>query len=230
MLQALAIGMYILPLDGLRVSRSLRKTARRYTTTVNACFTTVLQRCGDDSRPDGWIDDDIVRVYTELHERGAAHSVETWDEQGRLIAHQQPRHHHQQAEPPAQPLGRHQRAGLGRLVGGLYGVAIRGLFAGESMFHDDELGRDASKVALMRLVTTLAEEDHGRLLDVQWRTEHLASLGVVEVDRTTYLGLLELALDDLPMDWTRVSGRAPMDAATLLAQVDQLSRREDDDA
>lgn len=189
----------ILPLDGLRVSRSLRKTARRYTTTVNACFTTVLQRCGDDSRPDGWIDDDIVRVYTELHERGAAHSVETWDEQGRL-------------------------------VGGLYGVAIRGLFAGESMFHDGELGRDASKVALMRLVTTLAEEDHGRLLDVQWRTEHLASLGVVEVDRTTYLGLLELALDDLPMDWTRVSGRAPMDAATLLAQVDQLSRREDDDA
>ena len=84
----------------------------------------------------------------------------------------------------------------GRLAGGLYGVSIGGLFAGESMFHDPEVGRDASKVALMALVDrlrTAGGED--RLLDVQWQTPHLASLGVVEISRSTYLRRLEKALD-----------------------------------
>ncbi len=80
----------------------------------------------------------------------------------------------------------------GRLVGGLYGVAIGGLFAGESMFHAET---DASKVALVALVGLLARDgDSRRLLDVQWRTEHLASLGVVEVPRTEYLRRLRRAL------------------------------------
>ncbi|HEU4811032.1 MAG TPA: leucyl/phenylalanyl-tRNA--protein transferase [Nocardioides sp.] len=73
----------------------------------------------------------------------------------------------------------------GRLVGGLYGVAIGGLFAGESMFHRE---RDASKVALVGLVSLLSD-DHAadRLIDVQWSTPHLASLGVTEVSRAAYL-------------------------------------------
>jgi leucyl/phenylalanyl-tRNA--protein transferase len=80
----------------------------------------------------------------------------------------------------------------GELVGGLYGVAIGGLFAGESMFHRV---RDASKVALVGLVDLLRDEhEETRLLDVQWRTPHLASLGVVEVPRPTYLSLLRQAL------------------------------------
>ena len=67
----------------------------------------------------------------------------------------------------------------GRLVGGLYGVAIGGLFAGESMFHRVT---DASKVALVGLVDLLCDEHADqRVLDVQWRTDHLGSLGVVEV-------------------------------------------------
>jgi len=79
------------------------------------------------------------------------------------------------------------------LVGGLYGVASGGLFAGESMFHH---ARDASKVALLGLVEILRDEyaDH-RLLDVQWCTDHLATLGVIEISRTTYTALLKEALD-----------------------------------
>lgn len=87
-----------------------------------------------------------------------------------------------------------------RLVGGLYGVAIGGLFAGESMFH---LERDASKVALVALHGLLAADgDDRRLIDVQWRTDHLATLGVSEVPRTTYLELLAVALTaPLPRPW-----------------------------
>ncbi len=82
------------------------------------------------------------------------------------------------------------------LVGGLYGVAIGGLFAGESMFHRVT---DASKVALVGLVDLLSDEyGDSRLLDVQWRTPHLASLGVVEVPRLTYARLLRGALQ-LPL-------------------------------
>jgi leucyl/phenylalanyl-tRNA--protein transferase len=76
------------------------------------------------------------------------------------------------------------------LAGGLYGVAIGRLFAGESMFTRR---RDASKVALVALVGHL--ERQGFLLhDVQWRTEHLASLGVVEVARQDYLMRLSEAV------------------------------------
>jgi len=80
----------------------------------------------------------------------------------------------------------------GRLVGGLYGVAIGGLFAGESMFTH---ARDASKVALVALVDILRDEHEAeRLLDVQWATPHLASLGVVELTRREYLARLEVAV------------------------------------
>ena len=80
----------------------------------------------------------------------------------------------------------------GRLVGGLYGVAIGGLFAGESMFHRET---DASKVALVGLVDLLRDEyADERLLDVQWSTPHLASLGVVEIGRSAYLTRLQGAL------------------------------------
>jgi leucyl/phenylalanyl-tRNA--protein transferase len=69
-------------------------------------------------------------------------------------------------------------------------VRIGGLFAGESMFHR---ATDASKVALVWLVDQLGASG-ATLLDVQWATDHLASLGAVEVPRSTYLDLLESAL------------------------------------
>ena len=77
------------------------------------------------------------------------------------------------------------------LVGGLYGIEVGGLFAGESMFHDE---RDASKVALVALVDLLRAGGGPRLLDVQWRTDHLASLGAIEIPRGEYLRRLDVAL------------------------------------
>jgi leucyl/phenylalanyl-tRNA--protein transferase len=80
------------------------------------------------------------------------------------------------------------------MAGGLYGVAIGGLFAGESMFHRQT---DASKVALVALVELL-RAGGASLLDVQWVTPHLASLGAVPVPRRRYHQLLEEALDRPP--------------------------------
>lgn len=88
----------------------------------------------------------------------------------------------------------------GTLVGGLYGLAIGGLFAGESMFHH---ARDASKVALVALVGLLSDEHAGRrLIDVQWQTPHLATLGVTRWPRERYLATLaELVAVPLPAAW-----------------------------
>jgi len=79
----------------------------------------------------------------------------------------------------------------GTLAGGLYGVEIGGLFAAESKFHRRT---DASKVALAGLVARLRDAGGARLLDVQWRTDHLATLGVVEIRRADYLRRLRAAL------------------------------------
>lgn len=84
----------------------------------------------------------------------------------------------------------------GELVGGLYGVGIRGLFAGESMFHR---ARDASKVAMVHLVDKL-RADGAVLFDVQWQTPHLQSMGAVEIARAEYLERLAIALDG-PAVW-----------------------------
>ncbi|KGN33171.1 leucyl-tRNA--protein transferase [Knoellia sinensis KCTC 19936] len=85
----------------------------------------------------------------------------------------------------------------GELVGGLYGIAIGGLFAGESMFHTVP---DASKVALAALVDIVrADDDPRRIIDVQWATEHLAGLGVAEWPRARYLTALETALKAPPL-------------------------------
>ncbi|MCW5952334.1 MAG: leucyl/phenylalanyl-tRNA--protein transferase [Propionibacteriaceae bacterium] len=154
----------VLTLEGLRVTRSLRQSARRYTTSIDRALDRVLAGCADPGRPNGWIDAAIADTYTELHAAGHVHSVETWDADGRL-------------------------------VGGLYGVSVGGLFAGESMFHDPVYGRDASKVALLTLAALLADDyAEGRVIDVQWQTPHLATLGVIEIEREEYLALLEEAL------------------------------------
>jgi leucyl/phenylalanyl-tRNA--protein transferase len=151
----------VLPLDGLKVSRSLRASTKRFEVRVDTAFREVVQACADPTRDARWINRDIVGAYTELARLGWAHSVEAWQD--------------------------------GALVGGLYGVAIGGLFAGESMFSRVS---DASKVALVHLVDLLRDEDADRrLLDTQWQTPHLASLGVVEIPRTEYLRRLEVALE-----------------------------------
>ncbi len=149
----------ILPLDGLRVTRSLRRSLQRYEVRVDTAFREVMTACGDPRRSGAWINRSILDAYDRLHRSGWAHSVETYLD--------------------------------GELVGGLYGVRIDGFFAGESMFHH---ATDASKVALVHLVDIL----HAigvTLLDVQWTTPHLVSLGAIDVDRSTYLDLLGAVVD-----------------------------------
>jgi leucyl/phenylalanyl-tRNA--protein transferase len=149
----------VLPLDGLRVTRSMRRSCARYEVRIDTAFDQVIDACADPRRPHGWIDHRIAAAYRNLHRLGWAHSVEAWSPEGEL-------------------------------VGGLYGIAIGGLFAGESMFHR---APDASKVALVHLVAAL-RDGGAQLLDVQWCTEHLASLGVVEIPREAYLAQLPDAL------------------------------------
>ncbi len=79
----------------------------------------------------------------------------------------------------------------GALVGGAYGVAIGGLFAGESMFHRVS---DASKVALVHLVNHLRSRGY-QLFDIQQKTSHTASLGAIEIPRDEYLARLSAALE-----------------------------------
>lgn len=148
----------VLPIDGLRVSRSLRRSVAQMDLTVDTCFGEVTRACADPRRPHGWITPEFVEAYSALHDLGWAHSVETWLD--------------------------------GNLVGGLYGIAIGGFFAGESMFH---LHRDASKVALVGLVGVL-RHCRSPLLDVQWATPHLESLGVTEIPRDDYLDALGVAM------------------------------------
>lgn len=171
----------IIPLDGLVVSRSLRRAARDFEIRIDTAFTEVVEACADPRRPHGWIDRRIKKAYGALHRLGWAHSVEAWRDD--------------------------------RLAGGLYGVAIGGLFAGESMFHRE---RDASKVALLGLVEALDERSDGdsgrRLLDVQWSTPHLASLGAIEIPRREYLQRLRQALAlPLPAAFVGVRNAPPED-------------------
>ncbi|WP_235734615.1 leucyl/phenylalanyl-tRNA--protein transferase [Nocardioides alcanivorans] len=158
----------VLELDGLKVSKSLRRSCRDFEIRVDTAFRDVIDGCADPDRDGAWITTEIRDAYVELHRIGWAHSVEVWRD--------------------------------GELAGGLYGVAIGGLFAGESMFHRV---RDASKVALVALVDLLtAAGPQGRLIDVQWQTDHLATLGVVEWERDRYLAALPAVLrTPLPEIW-----------------------------
>ena len=139
------------------MTRSLRRSLQRYEVRIDTDFEAVVDACADPDREGAWITAGVRDAYVELHRLGWAHSVEAYSAED------------------------------GSLAGGLYGVAIGGLFAGESMFHT---ATDASKVALVHLVDVLRDDRNqgaGRLLDVQWRTDHLATLGVVEIPREDYL-------------------------------------------
>ena len=153
----------ILPIHGFRLSRSLRKTIARdrFRVTADTAFERMIQLCAESAadRPETWINRDIERVFTTLHQLGFAHSVECWEGDD--------------------------------LVGGLYGLALGRAFFGESMVSRRT---DASKVALAWLVARLKTGGFD-LLDCQFMTDHLASLGAVEIDRSDYCALLAGALD-----------------------------------
>jgi len=152
----------ILPLDGFHVSRRLRRTIRsgRFTATANRDFAGVIHGCAEIRGPS----------------RG------TWITPRMILAYQQL---HELGLAHSVEVWRE-----GRLAGGVYGVALGGLFAGESMFHAE---RDASKVALVHLIEHLRRRSYV-LLDIQQWTRHTARFGAVEISRRDYLLRLADAL------------------------------------
>ncbi|WP_218151543.1 leucyl/phenylalanyl-tRNA--protein transferase [Novosphingobium sp. CF614] len=170
----------VLPLDGFRMSRSLARTLRRgrFTVTCNAAFEEVMDACAaprrvrpdDDAEGDG--------------ESGSwiSHRIQASYENLHYLGHAHSIECWQQA-----PEGR-------RLVGGLYGVGFDRVFCGESMFSRVP---DASKVALAWLVAAL-RRGGASLLDCQFITPHLASLGAVEMSQKRYLALLQAAQSSAP--------------------------------
>jgi leucyl/phenylalanyl-tRNA--protein transferase len=154
----------ILPLNKINISSSLKKSMKKYFVTFDQDFDSVIDGCGDDKRPKGWINKDIKTAYKKLFELGYVHSVEVWNKKDEL-------------------------------VGGLYGVEVNGLFAGESMFHTQT---DASKTALVYLVEKLSQAGGERIFDVQWQTPHLKSMGVVKISRSKYISLLPEVMNTKP--------------------------------
>lgn len=156
----------VMPLDErFHVSRSLRRTIRRgiYECTVNRAFDAVMTGCA--MRDEGtWISLEMRMAYNELHARGLACSIEAW------------------------PAG---QVGVGAPVGGVYGVAVGGVFCAESMFHTRT---DAGKVALVELVERLRRGGFS-LMDIQWTTPNLVRWGAFDMPRSEYLDRLAGALD-----------------------------------
>ena len=154
----------IFPLDGLHISRSLRKRVRqrRFDIRIDTAFSDVIAACAEKApdRKTTWINQRIKSLYGQLYKMGCCHSVECWRRN--------------------------------ELVGGLYGVRIGGAFFGESMFSRET---DASKVALVHLVARLRAGGF-RLLDAQFTTPHLETLGARTVSRADYHALLERAIED----------------------------------
>ncbi|HET6573652.1 MAG TPA: leucyl/phenylalanyl-tRNA--protein transferase [Fimbriiglobus sp.] len=182
----------VIELGGLHVSRSLARTIRKGTfrVTVNRAFGDVVRGCAT-ARPDGtWITDPMVAAYETLHRLGHAHSVEAWVRPGPASGG---------CKPPVESTIESATGGLRpplaededwTLAGGIYGVAVGALFAGESMFYRVS---DASKVALVALVARLRERGY-ELFDVQMRTDHTARMGATDMPRPEYLRRLRDAV------------------------------------
>ncbi len=152
----------VIPLDGLHIPRRLKKTIRRghFEVTADRDFAAVIQACAA-STPE--------RRTTWINET-IVKIVGELHEMGYAHSIECWRD--------------------GKLAGGLYGIALKGAFFGESMFSRE---RDASKVALVHLVARLRAGGF-TLLDTQFVTRHLTRLGAIEVSRRRYRQLLRTAL------------------------------------
>ena len=165
--------MVLKPKD-FRLHRSLRKTLQKFAASpdceirVDQSFSTVMQHCAQTPREGQngtWIVQSIVDAYTELHQQGHAHSVETW-------------------------VG-------GKLVGGLYCVALGRAVFGESMFS---LQTDASKIALSALVALCRAHDVPQI-DCQQATAHLSFMGAREMARGEFVQTVKQQAQRPDMRW-----------------------------
>lgn len=143
------------------VSKNLARLLRqqKFHVTMDQCFSDVIEACAgprEGKVPLTWITPRIMQAYDDAHKAGYAHSVEVWDEEGKL-------------------------------VGGLYGLAVGKVFFGESQFSRVD---HASKVALIALHRHLTAWGY-RLRDAKWMTSHLKSFGFHPVPRDEFLQMLE---------------------------------------
>ena len=164
----------IFEFDQVHVSRSLLKTLKsgRFRITINQDFVAVIQACANAREEGTWITARMIDAYTTLHKLGYAHSLETWV--------------------------RDETDTDWLLAGGIYGVAIGGLFAGESMFFNVT---DGSKVALVALAHHLQKRGY-TLFDTQMVTEHTTRMGAIEIPRADYLERLEAAVAKTEITFT----------------------------
>jgi leucyl/phenylalanyl-tRNA--protein transferase len=145
------------------VRRDLKKADERWLITFDTAFAEVMRACAERPGEGTWIIDDLFATYVQLHLLGWGHSIEVW--------------------------GEPDTGGKRRLIGGLYGLAVGALFAGESMFHRET---GASKVAFAKMAEHLVARGF-RIFDVQAHSEHLSSLGCVEVTRADFLAQMRMA-------------------------------------
>jgi leucyl/phenylalanyl-tRNA---protein transferase len=162
------------PLDRLKapgwqwprsVRRDLKQAGAGWEVTFDEEYAGVMRACAERPGEGTWITPELYKAYCALHALGWGHSIEVWEK----ASASRPR----------------------RLIGGLYGLAVGGLFAGESMFHRES---GASKVAFARMAEHLAARGFA-LFDVQAHSEHLASLGCIDVPREVYLQRLAEVVD-----------------------------------
>ena len=148
----------------IHVSHSMRTMLNKgiYEISFNQAFEQVIQGCskvdGRDRSLGAWLDGPIITAYTQMHEAGYAVSVEVWQKSGE------------------------ER----QLIGGLYGIFLRGAFFGESMFSE---APSASKIALIALAQRLSQIG-GKFIDCQFETSHLKSMGGRHIPYEEYMRIL----------------------------------------
>lgn len=150
----------------IHISHSMRTLLNKdkYCFSINQAFHEVISQCSllRINNRGAWLGQDIIDAYTEMYRRGFASSVEVWE---------------QPDSPNQDPQ---------RLVGGLYGVTIGKAFFGESMFS---LVPSASKLALIFLACVM-EKRGGTLIDCQFKTAHLQSMGGRFISYNEYMKLI----------------------------------------
>ena len=160
---------YVIFPKEIHISHSMKQLMHqnKYIVTINQFFDGVIRGCstvdGRFNESGAWLGPEIINAYTELNRLGYAASVEVWE--------------------PQQTAGEKREI---KLVGGLYGVAIRNAFFGESMFS---LVPNASKLALIHLAKTL-DAMGGLFIDCQFETPHLKSMGGKHISYDKYMEIL----------------------------------------
>lgn len=156
----------------LRINRTLHKALKKSNckVTLNTAFEQVIKQCANAPfRTDGtWILPAMQAAYRKLHKLGYAHSIEVWETLDDGVS-----------EPKQ------------LLVGGLYGIAINGLFSGESMFYSKS---NASKFALIALSNLLSSLDVD-FIDCQLLNPFLADMGAIEVSRDDFVICKQIAIN-----------------------------------